>query len=297
MLPRSTPDLIDLDLFLSVIELGSLSKAAASHGIAQPSASARVRSLEARLGLRLLDRSPTGSVPTQSGSLVAGWARTVLQAAEELNAGVEALQARRAGRLRVGASFTIAEYLLPGWLEQFLRNRPDDSVRLTVENSAAVLDQLRHNEIDLGFIESPGENPDMEAMGLSSDELITVVGRGHAWARTRRVPIEALASTQLVVRERGSGTREALEATLAALGYDPPPSALELGSTAAVRAAVLNGQWPAVMSRLAVRADIEAGSLVAVDVDGLTVERTLRAVWPTGADLSPLAQSFLDQLR
>jgi len=125
-LAPTTPELAALDLFVSVVELGSLSKAAAAHGIAQPSASSRVRYLEQQVGLTLLERTPSGSTPTAAGSLVAGWAEQVLRAASELNAGVDALKARRSGRLRIAASFTIAEYLLPPWLETFLRHRPTD---------------------------------------------------------------------------------------------------------------------------------------------------------------------------
>jgi len=295
-LPPNTPELANLDLFTSVIALGSVSKAAAAHGIAQPSASARIKSLERRLGVDLLERSPTGSSPTPAGSLVAGWAEGVLQAAGALTAGVNALQARRTGRLRIAASYTIAEYLLPAMLEQFLRNRPEDSVELDVANSTVVLSRVNAGQIDLGFVESPGSTPDFDQQMITTDELVAVVGRNHAWSRLGTVPIEALVSTPLIVREQGSGTREAFERAVNELGLDAPMTALEIGSTAAVRAAVLAGQHPAVMSRLAIGADIDAGSLVEVDVPELRVARELRAVWPSGAELPPLAAAFLQHL-
>ncbi|MGH1488973.1 MAG: LysR family transcriptional regulator [Acidimicrobiales bacterium] len=295
-LQPTTPELSALDLFVSVVNLGSLSKAAAAHQIAQPSASTRIRSLERQLGVTLLDRSPTGSVPTTAGSLVAGWAEGVLRSANELNAGVAALKARRAGRLRVAASFTIAEYLLPPLLEQFLRNRSEESIKLEVANSTAVLDRLEAGTADLGFIESPTPTPTMNEQLVAYDRLITVVGRSHPWARLQTVPLEALATTSLTVRERGSGTREALEAALIERGYDAPVSALELGSTSAVRAAVMAGGPPAVISHRAVGPDLDAGSLVEIDVPGLRIERRLRAVWPIDSDLPPLAEDLLAQI-
>ena len=295
-LSPTTPELGALDLFVSVVELGSLSKAAAAHGIAQPSASGRIRRLERQLGVPLLDRSPSGSSPTAEGSLVAGWAEIVIRSADQLMAGIEALRASEQGRLRVSASLTIAEYLLPPWLEQFLRNRPNDSIELEVTNSAHVLERLRNGSADLGFVESPTPTKDMEQHVVGTDRLITVVGKNHPWSDRDHVPIEALASTPLVLREQGSGTREAFEQFLTDAGYGRPICGLELGSTAAVRAAVISGQSPTVISEHVVTADIDAGSLHHVHVPGLAIERDLRAVWPIGGSLPPLAQDLIATL-
>lgn len=295
-LSPNTPELGALDLFVSVVELGSLSKAAAAHGIAQPSASSRVRTLERQLGVPLLDRSPTGSSPTAEGSLVAGWAEIVTRSADQLMAGVEALKASEQGRLRVSASLTIAEYLLPPWLEQFLRHRPNDSVELEVTNSTHVLERLRNGAADLGFIESPTATNDMVSHVVGTDRLIAVVGQQHPWWGRDSVPLEALASTPLVLREQGSGTREAFEHCLTEAGFGLPVCGLELGSTAAVRAAVVSGQSPTVISEHVVTADVDAGSLHHVHVPGLEIERQLRAVWLDDRPLAPLARELVATL-
>ena len=297
-LPATFPDLVALDLFVSVVQLGSVSKAAGAHGISQPSATARIKSLERRLGLPLLERSPTGSVPTTEGAVVAGWAENVLRAADELATGVAALQAESSGLLRITASFTVAEYLLPAWLEQFLRHRPDDSVSLEVINSTNVVEHVRAGTAELGFVESPGRLVGLRSRVVARDRLVAVVGASHPWAkrRSRSVPLEALTTTPLVLREHGSGTREALTAALTAAGFDEPMSALDLGSTSAVRMAVIGGSAPTVISGLAVAADLEAGSLIAVEVPGLNIDRDLRAVWLKGKTLPPLVQSLLNQL-
>lgn len=292
-LSPSTPALAALDLFCSVVELGSLSQAAEAHHIAQPSASSRIRSLEKQLNVKLLERSPTGSRPTPEGELVAGWATAVLQSADQLNAGVEALRAQRAGRLRVSASLTIAEHLLPSWLETFLRNRTDDSVSLTVENSAAVVASLQNRQTDLGFIESPVVDDGLAHQVVAEDTLVVVVAPGHPWTRRGSVALDALVATPLVLREPGSGTRDSLDSALVELGYEPATSALELGSTSAVRAAVMSGRSPAVLSGRAVAADLAAGSLVKIDVDGLEVRRALRAVWLPDVPLPQLAEDLL----
>lgn len=105
--------------------------------------------------------------------------------------------------------------------------------------------------------------------------------------------MEQLAETPLVMREKGSGTREALEQALLGAGHGAPVSVLELGSTSAVRSAVLTGNSPTVISRLAVASEIDSGQLVEVRVTDLVIERDLRAVWPAGKKLPKLAQDLL----
>lgn len=290
------PELASLDLFVSVVELGSVSRAAKAHGIAQPSASSRLKHLERQLGLQLLTRSPSGSVPTDAGVVVAGWAEGILRSAHQLKAGLEAFQAEQSGRLRVTASFTIAEYLLPHWLGRFARQHPGDSVALEVANSTSVIERLRAGSADLGFIETTSSVADLDEQVVGTDELIAVVGRGHPWARRATVPVEALAATPLVTRESGSGTREAFEAALADLDLGPPTAVLELGSTSAVRSAVINGNSPTVISRLAVADELANGSLVEIAVTDLRISRALRAVWPKNHPLPPLAAQLLDSL-
>lgn len=295
-LPATFPDLASLDLFVSAVELGSLSRAAEAHGIAQPSASSRIKHLERQLGMQLLDRGPAGSTPTDAGVVVAGWAETILRAAHELHAGLSAFQAEQVGRLRIVASFTIAEYLLPQWLDRFSREHPRDSIALEVANSTTVIDRVHHGLADLGFIETPSGVRDLDQQVVGSDQMVTVVAPSHPWATRRQVPVEALAATPLVTREAGSGTREALEAALRERDLGAPTSVLELGSTSAVRAAVVHGNAPTVISRLAVAAELAAGTLVEIDVPDLAISRDLRAVWPKGAPLPPLARALLEDL-
>ncbi len=295
-LPSGFPELAALDLFRSVVELGSLTRAADAHRITQPSASSRIRTLEAQLGLTVLERSPTGSRPTPEGQLLAGWIADVLRAADGLAAGVASLKAQQRGILRIAASYTVAEYLLPPWLEHFLVDRPADSVTLDVTNSRAVLEQVDSATVDLGFVESPIVPQTMHEQVVGRDEVIAVVSSRHEWARTGVVDLETFCSTPLVLRERGSGTRESLEQALAALGAATPPSALDLGSISAVRIAVINGSSPTVISRLAVEADLAAGTLVEIDVPGVRIERRFRAVWSRRSTLPRLAAELLDYL-
>src|SRR3954451_16284941 len=140
------PDLEALALLVAVAETGSLGQAAARQGVSQPSASARMRTLERRLGVRLLLRSPSGSRLTSAGLVVTDLASTVLDQAHALVGGVATLRARQHGRLRVTASLTIAEPLMPGWLVTLREVDPDVHVELNVANSTLVIERLRAGE-------------------------------------------------------------------------------------------------------------------------------------------------------
>lgn len=286
------PDLEALELLVAVADTGSLGQAAARQGISQPSASTRMSTLERRLGVRLLVRSPSGSRLTSAGLIVTDWARAVLEQAYALVEGTAALRAVRTGRLRVTASLTIAEHLVPGWLVTLRDVDPGVHVELNVANSAHVIERLRAGDADLGFIEGRGAPRDLHGRAVARDRLVVVVAPGHPWARKRRPlrPVE-LAATPLLLREAGSGTRETLEAALSAYGGVTEP-VLELGATAPLRAAAISGTAPAVLSALAVADEIAAGRLVEVPSE-LPLGRVLRAVWPRGRELPDAAVRLL----
>lgn len=221
-LAHRVPDLGALELLLAVARLGSLGAAARQLGITQPAASSRIRTMEVRLGVALVDRSPRGSTLTAEGALVTDWARAVVDAAEAFDAAAQALRGRRDSRLRVAASMTIAEYLLPGWLVALRAERPGTAVSLYAENSAAVAERVLAHEADLGFVEGPAVPDGLDSAVIARDRLVVAVAPGHPWARRRgELPPAELAATPLILRERGSGTRQVLDAALAAHGGWP----------------------------------------------------------------------------
>lgn len=289
-----TPDLESLRLLVLVGELGSIGRAAAKLGIAQPSASKRLATLERRFGLALVDRTRRGSALTPDGRVVTDWARRVLDELNVLVTGAEALRTQRQAELRVAASLTVAEHLAPGWIGALRQARKDLYVGLLVTNSSIVCDLVRAGDVDLGFVESPTVPAELSARRVAVDRLAVVVPPGHPWARRRRplTPVD-LATTPLVVREHGSGTRETLERALRRAKVGEVKPVLELGSTTAVRSAVVEGAGPAVLSVLAVDADLTDGRLVEVATDGLDLRRQLRAVWPGGRRLIGSAAELL----
>lgn len=280
-LTHRVPDLGALELLLAVARHGSLGRAAREVGITQPAASSRIRSMERQLGVALVDRSPRGSRLTDAGALVTDWARRIVEAAEAFDAGAQALRGRRDSRLRVAASMTIAEYLLPGWLIALRAQRPGTAVSLLAGNSATVAQQLLDGEADLGFVEGLSVPDGLDGTVVGHDRLLVVAAPGHAWARRRRAPLTPaeLAAVPLVLRERGSGTRQVLDSALSSYGGLAEPL-LELASTTAVKAAAVSGAGPAVLSELAVTEELASRRLTRIPVEGVRLERDLRAVWP-----------------
>lgn len=281
-----------LETLLAVAEEGSIGAAARRLRVTQPAVTERIRAFERRTRLDLVERTPRGSRLTTAGATVADWARDVLAASDRLEAGIEALRAERNSELRLSASMTVAEYLLPGWLAELARRLPDTGVALRVRNSRDVTREVLDGTADLGFVEGARVPRGLHRRVVTNDELVVVVGPRHPW-RNRRRPVTAqeLASAALVLREPGSGTRETLERVLARAGASITPRSA-LGSTAAIKAAVEAGDGVAVLSTLVVDGEVRTGRLAAVPTE-LDLRRTLRAVWPTTTRLSEPAAELL----
>lgn len=285
------PELAAFEVLLAIARTGSIGGAGRELGLTQQAVSARLASIESQTGVRLVQRSPRGSQLTAAGAVVAEWADQLLDVAGRVDAGLASMRTESHGRVTVAASLTIAEQLMPRWLvslhaDAARRGVSAPEVILTAANSDQVIAGVQDGSADLGFIESPGAPTGLRSRVIAHDELVTVVPPDHKWAR-RSAPVSPveLSETPLVSRETGSGTRDALSSALrSALGpssrqADP---AIELSSATAMRAAVLAGAGPAVMSRLAVEDDLTLGRLREVSVAGLDLRRELRAIWSGG---------------
>ncbi|MEO7122166.1 MAG: LysR family transcriptional regulator [Lacisediminihabitans sp.] len=281
------PELSALRMLHVVRESGSFSAAGAAIGLSQQAVSSRMLALERLLGIRLFERSPSGSSLTASGALIADWADEVLSAAERMEAGIASLGSERAASLRVVASQTIAEHLMPKWMVMLRRQQTADGrsvtpIELSVSNSRAAADAVRDGTAAIGFIETPMLPTGLVSKTIRTDEMAVVVAPDHPWTRLRH-PLTAgeLARTPLVMRELGSGTREALEWMVATELPDAPTlvPAIELSTSAAVRSAIASGLAPGVLSVLAVQDDLVLERLVRVPVEGLSLRRPLSVIW------------------
>ncbi|MCQ1954466.1 LysR family transcriptional regulator [Arthrobacter sp. zg-Y238] len=288
---QAWPNLSVLELFVAVVDEGSVASGARKLGMAQSNASRSIAELEADLKTPLLERSPRGSAPTAMGLLLADSARELLEAARRFNSVVRAGRSGEAMELRVGASLTIADMLLPAWVAELKRRLPQARIDVRVENSAQVIEEVQRGTLQLGFVETPNLPVRLNALVVREDELVVVVGPDHEWANRTRIGLQELAETPLVVREPGSGTREALQQVLA--GYDVVEPAQVLSSNAAVRVAVAAGAGPAVLSELVVRDQLASGELLRVPFEGEGISRPLTAIWSGPRRLSGVAAELV----
>ena len=286
------PELSALELLSAIAKTGSLNAASREVGISQQAVSARLTSIESQIGVRVVTRTTRGTQLTAAGEVVVEWAEQVLDVAQRVDTGLASLRAERRSRLKVVASQTVAEQLLPGWLVSFQAAAVRHGViapevSFTATDSEGAIAAVREGDAEVGFIEIRGTLHGLRSRVIGRDELIVVVPPDHKWVR-RSAPITVaeLRQTPLVSRKSGwrllLGTEEPLDSD------QPAPAAhpLEFVSPAAVRAAVLAGAGPAVMSRLAVSDDLAHGRLRTVPVADLDLRRELRAIW-LGARIPP----------
>jgi DNA-binding transcriptional LysR family regulator len=287
-------DLRQLEIFARVAALGSFSRAAEALGLSQPTVSEHIRGLESELGLRLLDRLGRGAVATRAGELLLEYALRMLALQREARQALAGFQGRMAGALPVGASTIPGEYLLPRLVGRFREKYPEITVSLLIADSATVIDWVASGRVEVGVAGARPPHRPVEYRELSLDEEVLVVPAGHRWQGRAEVSLAELAGEPMVVRERGSGTRAALEAALAEAGLELGRLRVvgEMGSTQAIKQAVKAGLGVSVVSAVAVEEEARSGSLWPLRIEGLRVTRAFHVVTHQERTRSPLAEAF-----
>lgn len=291
-------DLHRLEIFAKVAELGSFSRAAEALFVTQPTVSEHIRALEDELGVQLLDRLGRGATPTRAGRMFLGYALRLLALAREARQAVDRFQGRMSGELCVGGSTIPGEYVLPALVGGFRKKYPDVTVTVLIADSGQVIDWVEEGHVELGVVGARPTARVLDARELGADELVVIVPADHAWAGAEDVAVDALRDEPLIVRERGSGSRDALERALAGLDLDLGAFRLagEMGSTQAIKQAVRAGVGVSVVSRLAVEDECRAGLVHALRLRDLRVARTFHLVTHRDRSRSPLAAAFLEYL-
>jgi DNA-binding transcriptional LysR family regulator len=289
-------DLRRLEVFAKVAELGSFSRAAEALGLTQPTVSEHVRALEAELGVPLLDRLGRGTTPTRAGSLLLGYARRMLALSREARQALDQFQGRLSGELVVGGSTIPGEYLLPALIGRFKTLFPDISVCLLIGSSRQVTEWIEDGRAEVGVVGARPSPKSLVARELQADELVLVVPPAHAWAGKTEVMLAELKAEPLLVRERGSGSREALERALAEVNAALSGFRIagEIGSTQAIKQAVRAGVGLALVSKRAVEDECRANLLHCLQVKDLRVSRAFYLVTHRDRSRSPLAQAFVE---
>ncbi|MFZ2853181.1 MAG: LysR family transcriptional regulator [Rhodocyclaceae bacterium] len=263
-------------IFVAVARHESVSRAAEALSLSQSAASTALGELERQYDTQLFDRVGKALRLNELGQTLLPQAVELIERAE----GVETLLEGRAGfgRLRIGATLTIGNYLATLIVADFLQRHPESEVQLQVHNTATIVEQVARYELDLGLIEGACRHPDLIVEPWVEDELVVFCAPGHALARKGSATLAELAAESWIVRESGSGTRETLDQ---ALRHRPVPLKvrLELEHTEAIKRAVEFGLGIGCISRLALREAFRRGSLVPIETPELDLRRHFNFVW------------------
>lgn len=292
-------DTRQLAAFCAVVERASFSQAAEQLGVTQPAVSLQIRSLEKRLGLQLLDRSGRRVEPTDAGRRLYRSAVRLLAQEEQLLAELGAeVEGELTGRLELGASTGPGGTVIPVVLCEFQRRHPEVRVALTVSDTQRIVEQVARRELELGVVGAARRHRGAVFEPFFRDEVVLAVPRGHRFA-DRTVSLDELQSEPLILMQDGAGVRQVIDDELRELGLRlrDLDVRLELGLQESARSAVLAGFGVTFISRSAVDADVNAGTLAIARVQGLDASREISLVRAAGRAETRVAQAFVDFAR
>jgi DNA-binding transcriptional LysR family regulator len=291
-------DFRQLEVFAKVVEIRSFSRAAEALRLTQSTVSEHIRLLEDEIGTRLFDRLGRETLPTRAGELLHGYAERLLALRTEAAQSLQQFLGQVAGVLTVGASTIPGEYVLPPLIGVFREKFPQVSIALQISDTRGIVEAVVEGQVELGVVGARPDQRILQAVELMPDELVVVVPPGHAWFGRRVVTLEELRPEPLIVREPGSGSRQALETALdeAGLGLDTLRVIAEIGSTSAIKQAVKAGVGLSIVSKRAVEEECRHGLLWCVKIKDLRFTRHFYVVTHSGRSRSPLCQAFLDFL-
>ncbi len=285
-----------LRLFQMTARLGQVAQAATALHISQPAISKQIKALERALGVSLFDRVGRRLRPTPAGEIVQAYADQIFGLTEELHRALADLQGLRRGRLVVGASTTVGEYLLPRALGRFRQAHPGVDLVLEIGNTEQILDRVLTQGFDLGFIGKAVEHEAIVVEPYRDDEVVVIASPHHPLSQRRAIPPAALRGEPVIVREPGSATRATAEAEAARLGVQLT-TVMSLGSNEALKEAVAAGLGLGLISRHAIERELRTGEVTVLKIRGWSGRRQLSIIYSRGRRLHALAEAFLEFVR
>lgn len=293
-------DLHKLEIFYWVAEHKSFSQAAELLSLRQPTVSAHVQELEQAVGGKLLYRIPGKVSLTPLGLMLAERAKSLLAFKRETVAAVEQFHGTLSGELWVGGSSIPGEYLLPQQLGEFVKKYPRVKPILRIGDSAGVVNDLLEGKVEIGFVGFKGADSRLTFEKIWDDEMVVAVPKGHPWCQRKAITVADLGSEKFISREHGSGTLDSIRQLL---GKRKAPAqelfniTMELGSTEAVKEALMAGYGYSILSRISIRHELDEGTIVEVPIRGLKLDRAFYQVFHSRRPLHPIAQTFREFLK
>ncbi len=281
-----------LQIFETVVRLGGFTRTADALHLSQPTVSMQVRKLSETLGLPLLEQVGRKVHPTPAGREVYARARDILDKLMELGDLTSELKGVVRGELRIGV-ITTATYFMPHLLGAFVARHPQVQPRLTVTNRAKVIERLRSNQDDLLIMGQVPKEIAVEAHPFIDNEIVVVAPPDHPLCASDNITLEQLSAERFLVREPGSGTRQAVERQFASQGQKISQY-MELGSSEAIKQGVMAGLGISVLSRYNLGLDLPNNNIAILDVQGFPLIRRWYGVYLRGKKLSLTARTFLE---
>ncbi len=284
-------------MFVTVYEQKSFSRAAALLHLSQPGVSLQIQNMENELGTKLFHRTPKQVSPTQAGEIFYHKAKQMLQLYEDARHDIQQLQNTVTGTLKIGASFTIGEYLLPKLLATYAGEYPSVAVEVMIANTEEITQTVHQNQIDVGLVEGEVVTPsDLSIQPFMQDELVLVASASHPLALRKNVSAQDLQNQVWIWRESGSGTRSYSDQFIHERGLSVK-NAYIFGSSQGVKEAVVQGLGIALLSRLIVGKELENGELSVIQPAKMRLFRQFSLLCSPSQPDTKARQVFIEKVK
>lgn len=293
---------MNLNLFktyVKVVETQNLSKTAEEFGLSQPAVTKQIQSLEDLYGVLLLERSGRRLKTTEAGETLYTCAREIIKAVEKAEKAMEEVSESRRGSLCLGASNIPGEYILPQLIKKFKEKYPNVSISMDISDTEKIFSRLAERELDVGIVGGWINNRKVEGFEWLEDDLVVVLPEHHKLARSVELSMDSLLNERWIIREKGSGTRKAMEDLLAANGIKKEDLNvyIEAGSTEAVLASVEAGMGISIVSRWAVKKAESYRKIRSVKISSPLVKRYFYVIYPRQKTRRKSVNNFLDYVK
>ena len=291
-------DLWQLHIFCKVVEHKSFSKAGNAAHLSQPTVSSHIKDLEEHFNCNLIDRLGKEANPTKAGKLLYRYARKLLAMRDEIEMAMSEFQGMLKGRLVIGGSTIPSGFILPPIIGKFSHEFPDVTISLTVADSERIAGEILEGEMELGIVGARFDHKKIEQEKFMDDEMRLVVSPDHPLAGRRRISLDQLFEMPFIIREKGSGTLRSIKNSIEQAGHsiDELKVIAELGSTMAVIQGVKAGIGTSIVSTISIKEELKAGSLKALTIEGLDLNRSFYCSWHRHRSMSPLGIAFKEFL-
>lgn len=288
-----------LHIFYTVAEKGSFSLAAQALHMTQPAITMQIQSLEDYFGTKLFQRSTKRIEITEAGQTLLPFARKSVELMKETEVVMSRYTHMLQGRMQLGASLTIGEYILPRLLGPFSKQYPQISVSMKVMNTSQILEEILQHQLNFGLVEAPIHHPDVHTEAVLSDELMLLLPTDHPLANQEMITAEEVFAYPFVLREQGSGTRKVMEDEFIRKGIDFQSMniVMELGSTGAIKSAVEAGLGLSILSQSSVKHEVALGLLCLKKIEDVSFTRHFYSIYLNSTLLPISAVTFLTFLR